>query len=454
MPTLTGSQKAPLYSLSGLARSGATRAGYFPPLAAFAIGGDTVPAAQVMHGSVRIVDELDAVPNTASLRVRGSAAYQPAQGQEIVIGLGNISNKLFAGHILAVTEERPRRDMKRPVYDLSCVDYTWQFDWQRVGALRWESTSVTTIISQMVAATCPGFSVTRVEASLASVTFQSNHHERPSEFMNRLMKMIGGYWYVDYDRNVHAFVTPETDNLPTELSNSNPHFWRFRYHLDVSQVRTRVKVTGGSSTTTATVAVGATTMPVDDTRLFASSGGRALVGANEITYTGKSVSQGPGNLTGVPASGAGSVAFAIAQGETVRVYAVEADATAAAALKTLIDPDDLLTDFDGYIEHHLTDGTLGDAAAHAAALGDLALNKSADPRVTYVTRDLFTTSGKPVAVDLTNQVTSAAIIGDFLIQRVVISGLEESAKRFPRREVEAGTNSQNLARLLGGVIES
>ncbi|MGE4056636.1 MAG: hypothetical protein AB7F99_17740, partial [Vicinamibacterales bacterium] len=264
----------------------------------------------------------------------------------------------------------------------------------------------------------------------------------------------GGYWYIDYDRNVHAFVTPETDNIPSDLSNTNANFWRFQYHLDISQVRTRVKVTGGSSTTTAPVSTGATSIPVDDTRLFASGGGRALVGANEITYTGKSVSEGPGNLTGIPASSAGSIVFAIAQGETVRVYAVEADAAAAAALKALIDPDYDLEDFDGYVEYHIEDGTLGDAAAHDVALGDLALNKSADPRVSYVTRDLFTASGKVVSVNLTNQVTSAAIVGDFLIQRVVIAGLEESARRFPRREVEAGKNTQNLFRLLGGTLAS
>lgn len=443
---ITGNQKALMYSLSGVLRAGAGRSGYFRAIAALSIAGVSVTGRGVKP-SITISDELNDSPNTATATVRGTASFTPMKGQEILIGLGNLTNRIFAGHIFSAVQRQPRRNAKWPLFELDCIDYSWQLDWKRVTGKAWTNTAIGTIVVELIAAHAPAFTV-RVEAGLTNVDFQSNHDERVSSALSRLMGMVGGYWYVDYDRVVHAAVNPEPDANSTALTSTNTNFWNFRYAEDISQTRTRVRVTGGASTTTAVAAVGATSLAIDDTRLFGSSGGYALVGANQITYTGKSVTQGPGTLTGIPASSSGSILVAIAQGESVRVLAISEDATAAAALATLIGTGD------GYVEHSFEDGQLGDPAARQAGAGDLILNKSPDKRITYDTHDLFAKSGKVITVDLTNAETAQQITGSFQIQRVVISDLELSMARYPTRTVEAGANRQNIYVLLGTLLES
>lgn len=76
------------------------------------------------------------------------------------------------------------------------------------------------------------------------------------------------------------------------------------------------------STTSGSTAVGATTITVVERGHFNSGGGLALVTVNGtpfvIEYTGKSSSYGTGSLTGVPASGFGSVLFTIATGTAIQ----------------------------------------------------------------------------------------------------------------------------------------
>lgn len=440
---ITGSQKALMYSLAGVLRCGAGRSGYFRAVAAFSIAGTSVGSA--IKPAATIYDELDATPNTARVSVRGSSTFTPAKGQEIIIGLGNATNRIFAGHILNVSLRQHFRDKKRPTFDLDCIDYSWQLDWKRVQGKAWSSTAVGTIASEIVSTFAPAFTM-RVEAGLTSVDFQSNHDERVSEALSRLMKMVGGYWYVDYDRIVHVFVNPETDANAVALDSTNTKFWDLQYEEDITQTRTRVRVTGGASTTTAVAAVGATSLAIDDTRLFASAGGYALVGANQLTYTGKSATSGPGNLTGIPSSSTGSIVTAIAQGESVRVLAIQQDATAAAAIATLIGTGD------GYLEHSIEDGQLGDSAANQLASGDLILNKDPDKRLSWLTRDIFIKSGKIITLSTTNAKTGQVLSGTFQIQRVVISEIEISLVRYPLRSVEAGKNKQDFSVLLGQAI--
>lgn len=446
MPALSGSQKALTYSLSGVIRAGAGRSGYFRAIAALSIGG-TVVTSKGIKPSIRIVDEINATPNTCELQVRGSSTFTPVKGQEVLIGLGNLTNRIFAGHILTVSLAQPRRNQKRPTFSLECIDYSWQLDWKRVNGKSYTGQAVGLIVADLITNFAPAFTV-RVEAALTSVDFQSNHDERLSEALSRLMNMVGGYWYVDYDRVVHAFVNAETDGNAVALDSGNDKYWAFEYTEDITQTRTRTRVTGGSSTTTAVAAVGDTTLAVDDTRLFGTAGGYVLVGANQLTYTGKSTTQGPGNLTGIPSSSTGSILTAIAQAETVRVLAIASDVSAAALMAFLVGTGD------GYLEHSIEDGQLGDAAARQTATGDLLQNSRSDKRLAYKTRDLFTKSGKKISVTVTNNETSQSITGTYQIQRVVISDLELSSARYPQRDVEAGNNRQDVFDAVGNLLEN
>lgn len=67
---------------------------------------------------------------------------------------------------------------------------------------------------------------------------------------------------------------------------------------------------------------GTTFLYVADTAQFNTGGGTAFSGALTFTYTGKSTSSGPGALTGIPSSGAGSIGSSISIGDSVGAVSI------------------------------------------------------------------------------------------------------------------------------------
>jgi hypothetical protein len=223
---------------------------------------------------------------------------------------------------------------------------------------------------------------------------------------------------------------------PNPLTDTSDAFWDFVFTEDVSQVRTRVRCHGGSSSTSVAVGTGATSIPIDETRLFASTGGLALAGANRITYTGKSAAEGPGSLTGVT-----GVTYAITQGETVTVLAEAEDNYAMATMAAI-------SGGDGQFEHSFTDGNRGDAAARLAAQGDLALHSGPEQFISFKTRDPLALPGSTVSVDVTNPQTGEKVQGDFLIRSVRVTECDRAHTLYPLREVQAGRSLQDLYAML------
>src|SRR5262249_44611744 len=85
--------------------------------------------------------------------------------------------------------------------------------------------------------------------------------------------------------------------------------------------------TSGAGSITSTISIGATispayatgttSLPVADTAQFLSGGGSVSVSGQVLTFTGRSTSSGAGNLTGIPASGAGSISSTLSVGATI-----------------------------------------------------------------------------------------------------------------------------------------
>jgi hypothetical protein len=372
-------------------------------------------------------------------RARLLTAFMPAKGQEVIIGLGAISNRIFAGYILNTNLVINRKTSRFPRMELDLIDYTWLLDHFVVYGKKWDNVSASTVIQQVFDAFVPaalGFSTVRVQAGLPTISIQSNDDETIPQFLSRLMKLIGGYWYVDYSKIIHAYTGTETDANPVVLDDNNTTYWDLRYSDDLSQARTRVRVHGGSTTTTAAAAAGATTLAVDDTRLFSSSGGKALVGANQITYTGKSVGEGPGDLTGVS-----GLVYDIAQGDSTRVLAIEDDLTGQAAIAALLGGGHT-----GVITHTARDGNAGEDAAHAVGTAQLAIFPAAgEQQLAFKTKDKAAKAGKAFTANIT---TPATVSGTFLIQRVTLSNFEIGVARFPTREVECGVSKRDIEDLL------
>jgi hypothetical protein len=209
-------------------------------------------------------------------------------------------------------------------------------------------------------------------------------------------------------------------------------------------------------------AAGSTSLAVDDCTPFLAGGGWAQApGSQAFLYTGRSVSSGPGSLTGIPASGTGSltadvragtvkalahltgvsgILYAINKGDPVNIEVIVNDAAAQAALAALVGGD-------GIHEMFLTDGTIGITEATARANAELSLRKDPLVTVSFTSRDPSMQSGR----DVTLTITSPSISGTFKIQRVTITQLGLQGPTgfiFPLRQVDASSRRYSFEDLL------
>jgi hypothetical protein len=433
-PTIPGGvdsdEIAPYYSISGTFRAAMSRSDYYRPYAQIAIAG-TRRSTMVDKRTVRVVQSNDGQANTATFECFD---FVPTRGQEVAISVGTAANRIFAGHILHVSQSAPHAN-QRVRYHVSCVDYHWLLETRRITGRVYQNTSASQIIDDLMLLAPSGFSTNNVQASMPSVDFTANHAETVLQAIRRLMKMVGGYVYVDYLKDVHAFITPETDANPLVVNGSDFDIWDVTYSEDLSQARTRVFVLGGTTQTTSPVPITATAIPVDDTTLFGASGGSALAFGNEITYGATSPTSGVGWLASIT-----GLNYAIPQGESVRVLATQVNSNAASSMAVWLGTE-------GLIDHVIEDARLSDAGARERAEGDLTLFNAPDAVLQFTTRAKFLRSGKTIVASMS---APAAISGTFLVSHVTIRDLDPGGNGmiFPVREVSAGSASRDVYDLL------
>lgn len=347
---ITGSQKAWMYAQFGVARFGATRFGYHSAHAFLSIGGVQVAvgyagAGRVLLNSPTVTDILNEQPNRMEWTAMGA---RPTAGQEAILQLGSMNGgrRMFGGHILDVQQFYVGQKPAAPniQYQVSAVDYTWQLGFQKVTAFYAEQ-SATTIAQSLISAYAAvnGFTSANVQAGLPTVpggiTFTD---EDLPNALTRLAKRIGGYWYVDYFKDLHFFLT-DTGPNPADLVAAHPSLADFVHGIDLSQHINRVYVEGRGSSLLGAVLIGDTMIPLIALDMFTVMAGVfAKVsfqgsdgGAQHLTYTGV-VPGGGGTLVGpgigpasaptlTPAGGAGlgtglylyAVTFITAAGESL-----------------------------------------------------------------------------------------------------------------------------------------
>ena len=276
---ISGSTVAPCYALAGIARAGATRAGYVSPAiyitvtrgaTSWQIAGQTAP------DSLRITDELNDAPNTADLTVyravpEASDSYAPEIGDEIAIRVGstNASQKLFGGRILSTQQEyTSTRDLVH--WACSCIDYTWEFD-RRQAWGRYADQDASAVIADLVSTYASGFTTAgTVDENLGTIDEIVFTGDPLSEAISDVMRRVGGYWYVTYNKEIRAFLT-DTGNDPVTLNAANAAASGLRdpfYRRDYSQITTRVNIEGAGSKVLAAVPAGSTEIPVDAIERF------------------------------------------------------------------------------------------------------------------------------------------------------------------------------------------
>jgi hypothetical protein len=407
---LGGTDIPPLYARSGIARSAAIRSDYYNACLALTIGGFDY-SAQVQKGTLQIVDTLNEQPDTASLVVFvappgfGALHMPPTVGQEIIVGSGALNNRFFGGTVVR-SEQLSVRKAAYSFWHLDCTDYTWLLN-RKLVTKRYAAQSASTIAIDIVSSFAAGFTAANIKPGAPTTPDVLDFKAvRVGDALTRLANLVGWNWYPDYNKDVHFFDT-ETSQAPNDLTESNLSYDDLAWRPAIDQIRTRVYVEGGGGTTTAPTAVGATSIPVDECAWYSGSGGTVVSGANLITYTGRSATSGAGNLTGVPASGAGSILYALKQGDQVNIWVQCDDAAAQAALAAL-------EGGDGIHEYPIQDGRLSISGATARGNAELALFSTVDYEGEYSSRDKFNHSGKTLTVTLTTR----GITGIILQQQV------------------------------------
>jgi hypothetical protein len=280
----------------------------------------------------------------------------------------------------------------------------------------------------------------------------------------------------------HGELISSTVTVPTDpkitlktvyVSAANGDATTLRKFTDIAIASTLVQVTsytGGNpsppSTNTAGfgsegTAAGATTLQVEDLSQFPSAGWAAAPGDQIFSYTGRSASTGAGTLTGIPASGAGSltaavragtvkavphltgctgITYALVNGDPVNIVAIVNDAAAQTALATRVGGD-------GIHEMFISDGRWSITEATARANAELSLRKDPLVTVSFTSRDPSMQSGR----DVTLTITSPSISATLKIQRVTITELGLGGPTgfiFPLRQVEASSRRYSFEDLL------
>jgi len=313
MATLQPGEKARMYALGKIARGGATRGGYVSGGVFISIGGDHVGFGRddvhvgTIIKSLSIVQQLDETPDTCALRVNGAV---PPMGAEIVVTLGskNRVGRLFGGYALTEQQLYAADKPANVQAEISAVDYTWLLGFAKV-TKQYRGQSATAIIQDLIAtyAAVNGFTTNAVSTTLPALDEITFTDENLPAAITRTMRRIGGYWFVDYNKNIHAWIGDDAFGgaNPAALVPTHPSLADFRTTTEQTQGLTRVYVEGRGTRILGDVPPGETAIPVESADMFVVAAdvfakvafAGSVGGAQHLTYSGV-VPGGGGSLVG------------------------------------------------------------------------------------------------------------------------------------------------------------
>jgi hypothetical protein len=285
----------------GMMRLNAARLDVYNPFAYLAINGVDVNTKVRIEGAT-VTQQLNHAPDTASFRLSGMV---PIAGQSIQLWVGAVSpdRQLFGGRIIEVVTLYEGEDSRLVAYDVNCIDPTWLVNRQKV-LIRYTATSATAMVRDIVARFTRQITTFHVAENLPVLDEMTFTHEEPADAFTRIAERIGGYWYVDYNNDLHFFLDEGTS--AGSITQANPR--HSRNHVlteDLSQVATFIVGRGGGSAAAIDAAPGQTELPVDEDRetWYATSGGGIVEsGPQYLTYTEVRGRSGAGALAGIGAA--------------------------------------------------------------------------------------------------------------------------------------------------------
>lgn len=202
---------------------------------------------QVLLDSLTIVDQLNQAVDTATLTLQRiistGKTFKPDLGQTITIVDG--ATTLFAGVIVDIAESVFSNQEIR--YNVKCKDYTHLLDGKLV-VEKYTDMTVTAIIADLVTKYAPaGFTATYAVCPIVAKTVVFNRITF-SACLEKLSKLTGYQWYVDYSKNIYFF---ERNSIGSPFGlNDDDDSYIFESLIlsnDITQLRNRVYIRGGEA---------------------------------------------------------------------------------------------------------------------------------------------------------------------------------------------------------------
>jgi hypothetical protein len=297
----------------GMMRLNAARLDVYQPNAFILINGFDVSGKVRIEGAT-ITQQLNHAPDTCTFRCWNMV---PVAGQSVAIYVGayHADQQLFGGRIIEVTTLYEGGLSSLVAYDVNCIDPTWLLNRQKV-LIKYTNQSATAIVTDIVARFTRQVSVAHVAPNLPVLDEITFTHEEVADALTRIAERVGGYWYVDYQNDLHFFLDEGTTASP--ITQANPrHSRAHQLREDLSQVATLIVGRGGGSAAAIDIAPGQTELPVNegkDETWFSTDGGYAESGPQVFTYTGVKGRGGAGAVAGIGSSPGSSPSVGLANG--------------------------------------------------------------------------------------------------------------------------------------------
>lgn len=177
-----------------------------------------------------------------------SGVYKPLAGSNITAFKGKIEDdempeKIFGGIVTRAPQTKMGTSLFK--YNVNCLDYSKRLN-NKLALKSYTSQTGGYIVKDLIDTYMPEFTYENVDCDIVIDSIKFNYMP-VGLCIERLAKLIGYEWYVDYDKDIHLF-SQETNTAPYDLDETGAtgRYKNLIITIDVSQVRNRVLVRGGS----------------------------------------------------------------------------------------------------------------------------------------------------------------------------------------------------------------
>lgn len=199
---------------------------------------------QYVTNSVKITEHIQNKSNVMRMEVTvKSGQTTPQEGSEVVYKDG--ARFLFGGFV-SRTQPTETGEGELFNYEVEVSDYSYIFN-SKVARRAYTNKTLEFIVEDLLSAyvdSSYGFTTTNVQTgpTIDSISFD---HVSIRKCFEKLAKLTGYVWWVDYQKNLY-FQDVQTDAAPETITDSSANFESITIDYDTSQVRNSVIVIGSS----------------------------------------------------------------------------------------------------------------------------------------------------------------------------------------------------------------